>query len=144
MSSTPYCSTLLIYSTCLGRQRTYTVECLASDITPVVVCGGFFHGISLDFLSFCVLDEIFRLKKKNGFLCIIGPPYSGIGATIRIGREMFCLPYAGFFFGQSVKASWWRVCYQRGLPCLVSSYINNNTFFVFQCRLKGTTTRVRK
>ena len=27
----------------------------------------------------------------------------GIGATIRIGREMLCLPYAGFFaesFGQ--------------------------------------------
>ena len=22
----------------------------------------------------------------------------GIGATIRIGREMLCLPYAGFFF----------------------------------------------
>ena len=28
---------------------------------------------------------------------ILGPPYCGIGATIRIGREMLCLPYAGFF-----------------------------------------------
>ena len=31
------------------------------------------------------------------FLCILGPPYCGIGATIRIGREILCLPYAGFF-----------------------------------------------
>ena len=30
------------------------------------------------------------------FFCILGPPYCGIGATIRIGREMLCLPYAGF------------------------------------------------
>ena len=29
---------------------------------------------------------------------ILGPPSYGIGATIRIGREMLCLPYAGFFF----------------------------------------------
>ena len=27
---------------------------------------------------------------------ILGPPYYGIGATIRIGRDMLCLPYAGF------------------------------------------------
>ena len=37
-------------------------------------------------------------QKKNGFLGILGPPYCGIGATIRIGREMLCLPYTGFFF----------------------------------------------
>ena len=53
-------------------------------------------GISLDVFSFCVLDDFFRLK-KNGFLVILGSPYCGIGATIRIGREMLCLPYAGFF-----------------------------------------------
>jgi len=29
-------------------------------------------------------------------LGILGPPYCGIGATIRIGQEMLCLPYAGF------------------------------------------------
>ena len=28
---------------------------------------------------------------------ILGPPYCGIGATIRIGREMLRLPYAEFF-----------------------------------------------
>ena len=30
------------------------------------------------------------------FLGILGPPYCGIGTTIRIGREMLCLPDAGF------------------------------------------------
>ena len=40
---------------------------------------------------------IFPFYKKNGFFGILGPPYRGIGATMRIGREMLCLPYAGFF-----------------------------------------------
>ena len=40
---------------------------------------------------------IFPIFKKIGFSAILGPPYCGIGATIRIGREMLCLPYAGFF-----------------------------------------------
>ena len=31
-----------------------------------------------------------------GFWGIFGQPYYGIGATIRISREMLCLPYAGF------------------------------------------------
>ena len=26
------------------------------------------------------------------------PPKNGIGATIRFGQEIQCLPYAGFFF----------------------------------------------
>ena len=38
------------------------------------------------------------LKKKIGFLGILCPPYCGIGATIRIVREMLCLPYAGFLY----------------------------------------------
>ena len=46
---------------------------------------------------------IFSVFQKNLVLGILGPPYCGIGATIRIGREMLCLPYAGFFF----KASYW-------------------------------------
>ena len=41
---------------------------------------------------------IFLFFKKIGFLGILGPPYCGIGATIRIGREIRCLPYAGFFY----------------------------------------------
>ena len=53
-------------------------------------------GISLGVLSFCVLDDFFPFFKKIGFSGILGPPYSGIGVTIRIGREMLCLPYAGF------------------------------------------------
>ena len=39
----PHCSTLLIHSTCLERQRTQAVDSLASDVTPVVVRGGFFQ-----------------------------------------------------------------------------------------------------
>ena len=39
----------------------------------------------------------FRLKKKVWFLGTPGPTYCGIGATIRIGQEMLCLPYVGFF-----------------------------------------------
>ena len=38
-----------------------------------------------------------RFFENFGFLGILGPPYCGIGATIHIGREMLCLPYAGFF-----------------------------------------------
>ena len=38
---------------------------------------------------------IFSVFEKKLFLGILGPPYRGIGATIRIGREMLCLPYAG-------------------------------------------------
>ena len=53
-------------------------------------------GIFLDFLSFCVLDDFFPFFKKIGFWGILGPPSYGINATIRIGREMLCLPYAGF------------------------------------------------
>jgi hypothetical protein len=43
------------------------------------------------------LDGFFLFFTKFGFLGIFGPPYCGIGATIRIGQEMLCLPYAGFF-----------------------------------------------
>ena len=39
----------------------------------------------------------FPFFKKNWFLSILGPPDCGFSATIRIGREMLCLPYAGFF-----------------------------------------------
>ena len=50
------------------------------------------------------MDDFFAFFKKIGFLCIFGPPYCGIGATIRVGREMLCLPYAGFFFSVSEGA----------------------------------------
>ena len=54
-------------------------------------------GISLDVLEFLRFGCFFPFFKKFVFLAILGPPYCGIGATIRIGREMLCLPYAGFF-----------------------------------------------
>ena len=43
------------------------------------------------------MDDFFRFSKTFGFSAILGPPYCGIGATIRIGREMLCIPYAVFF-----------------------------------------------
>ena len=49
-------------------------------------------------MSFCVLDDFFRFSKKFGFWGILGPPSYGIGATIGIGQEILCLPYAGFFY----------------------------------------------
>ena len=48
------------------------------------------------FEFFCVFNDFFHFSEKIGFLGILGAPYCGIGATIRIGREMLCLPYAGF------------------------------------------------
>ena len=39
---------------------------------------------------------IFSVFQKIWVLVILGSPFCGIGATIRIGREMLCLPYAGF------------------------------------------------
>ena len=42
------------------------------------------------FLSFCVF--YFFPRFSNNWVS----PYCGIGATIHIGREMLCLPYAGF------------------------------------------------
>ena len=39
---------------------------------------------------------IFSVVKIFGFLGIFDPPYCGIGATIRIGLGMYCLPYGGF------------------------------------------------
>ena len=44
---------------------------------------------------------IFSVFQKFGFFGILGPPYCGIGATIRIGREMLWLPYAGAHFPYS-------------------------------------------
>ena len=36
------------------------------------------------------------LSSPQGLTGILGPPYYGIGATIRIGRVMLCLPYGEF------------------------------------------------
>ena len=45
---------------------------------------------------------IYSVFQKNQVWGILGPPYCGIGATIRIGREMLCLPYAGFLVIENV------------------------------------------
>ena len=41
---------------------------------------------------------MFSVFQKNWVLGMLGPPYCGIGATIRIGQEMLGLPYVGFFY----------------------------------------------
>ena len=48
--------------------------------------------------SFLFWSGLRSSRKKKFFFCwfCLGPPSYGIGATIRIGREMLCLPYAGF------------------------------------------------
>ena len=51
----------------------------------------------LDIFKFLRFGWFFPFFKKIGFRGILGPPSYGIGATICIGREMLCLPYAGFF-----------------------------------------------
>ena len=53
-------------------------------------------GIPLDVFEFLQFIWFFPFFKNFGFLGILGPPYCGIRATIPIGREMLCLPYAGF------------------------------------------------
>ena len=55
-------------------------------------------GIFLDVFEFLCFGYFFPFFKKFWFLGILGPPYCSIGATIRIGREMLCLPYEGLFF----------------------------------------------
>ena len=57
-------------------------------------------------------------EEKNLFLTLQAY-LIGIIASICSGRESWCLPYAGYVL-QSGGAGPWRVCYQRGLPCLVS------------------------
>ena len=46
----------------------------------------------------CPSERVFTFevpfKRLFAFLSILGPPYCGIGAIIRIDREMLCLPYA--------------------------------------------------
>ena len=45
-------------------------------------------GISLDVFEFLRFGLFFPFFKKNWFWGILVPPYLGIGATIRISREM--------------------------------------------------------
>ena len=43
-------------------------------------------GISLDVFDFFCFELFFPFLFCFGFLCNLGSPYCGIGATIRIGR----------------------------------------------------------
>ena len=64
--------------------------------------------------------------------------FFGIGATIRIGGEMLCFPYAGFFSvspifpskGQSVVMQLEPICHQGGsIKTTCRSYKNNRWSF---------------
>ena len=63
-------------------------------------------------------------RKKKFYFCwfCLGPPSYGIGVTIRIGREMLCLPYAGFFGSvlafYSIKAAATLTVVDSGSPRL--------------------------
>ena len=76
--------------------KTWWKPCFPMDYRSLV------EGHIANFVIFLDISEfaflvIFRFFKKIGFLGILDPPSYGIGATIRIGQEMICLPYAGFF-----------------------------------------------
>ena len=55
----------------------------------------YFWPISRRFWDF-VFWMIFSVFKKFWFWGLLGSPYCGFDAIIRIGQEMLCLPYAGF------------------------------------------------
>ena len=71
-------------------------------VVELVGVGSVINGATLSssrrlgVIAFCMIFSVFQ--KKSGVWGILGPPSYGIGATIRIGREMLCLPYAGFLF----------------------------------------------
>ena len=67
------------------------------DKRPLVEGRIAYFGIFLDVFEFLRFEWFFSVKKKKRFLGILGPPYYGIGATIRIGPEMLFLPYADYF-----------------------------------------------
>ena len=63
-------------------------------------------GISLDVFSVFPFRIIFLVLYFFCFLYILGPSYCGIGANIRIGRDIQCLPYAGFFLNGNCSLGW--------------------------------------
>ena len=69
---------------------------------PMVRKGAFSHKI--DYITICL--ENINLKGHQNRIT-----RSRVTATL--------LNWWIFPIGQSGEACWWRVCYQRGLPCLV-------------------------
>ena len=70
---------------------------LLMDYRPLVEGRIANFGIFLDVFEFLQFTWFFPFFKKFKFLGILDPTYWGIGAIIRIGQEILCLPYAGFF-----------------------------------------------
>ena len=56
----------------------------------------------------------------------------------RVKYHVSNVTFFSLFFGQSVEVYWWRVCYQRGLPRLVSKFfesqnLTSQLIFVKSC-----------
>ena len=62
----------------------------------IQACPSVLPRLVLDVLEFLRFGWFFPFFRKIRFWSVLGPPSYGIGATIRIGWEMLCLPYAGF------------------------------------------------
>ena len=76
--------------------------------------------------------------QKKVFFCWIclGPPSYGIGATIRIGWEMLCLPYAGFF-------PWLTVFYARTVGPYSHMYtISCKASYRFEMIFRGMDSKI--
>ena len=84
----------------------------------------YFWHISRCFWVFA-FKMIFSVKKKISFFGILGSPYCDIGATIRISREMLCLPYAGFFSFLTFISK------KKRENILISKYKINKAFWLY-------------
>ena len=132
--------------------KTWWKPCFPMDKRPLVEGRIANFGIFLDVFHFLRFGWFCPFLKKIVFWGILGPLYSGIGATIRIGQEMLCLPIAGFFFVivQAVlipAPTWWvfpnklRLFCQKKLKkkvfVLSFIFLFLNIFFIFTLRIKS-------
>ena len=97
---------ILPYKTCWK-------PCFPIDERPLVERYIANFGISLDNFEFLCFRRFFP------FLGILGPPYWGIGATIRIGRELTVflppLPEVGCPIFLEIRNPWGKVMERSGL-----------------------------
>ena len=100
-------------------------------------------GLFLELFDYFRFRWFFPLFKKFGFWGILGPPYCGIGAAMRIDREMLCLPYAGFlsnvFTILICSRIYWKLFHARPTQRTGPGQASSNLEFKF-----GTTVLSRK
>ena len=93
------------------------------------------YGIFLDVFEFLRFGWLFPFFKKIWFLGILGPPYCGIGNTIRIGRKLLCLPYAGFLLYVVMKMLCSVVYYRGPLHYVFKSIVALHSFRLKLCSI---------